>query len=96
MLNSLSNIDKNKVKDYCANLAAININGRVLLTCDLDELRKVINMGFGDWELFRVAVLALRDKELHDVSYEATIPPPIKRNSLTPATPATITSKLHR
>lgn len=95
MLNSLANIDKTKVKEYCASLTESNINGRVLLTCDLDELKKVTKMAFGDWELFRVAILALRDKELHDVSHEASMPPPIqKRHSLTPA--AASTSKLHR
>ncbi|KAK8734968.1 hypothetical protein OTU49_005752 [Cherax quadricarinatus] len=43
-----------------------NINGKVLLHCDLDDLKKVLNMNFGDWELFRVLVLGLRERELDD------------------------------
>uniref|UniRef100_A0A4W3HSF9 Kinase D-interacting substrate 220b n=1 Tax=Callorhinchus milii TaxID=7868 RepID=A0A4W3HSF9_CALMI len=30
-----------------------NINGRVLNQCNLDELKKELNMNFGDWQLFR-------------------------------------------
>lgn len=40
-----------------------NISGRVLLNCNLDELKSLSGMSFGDWELFRVAVLALRERE---------------------------------
>lgn len=40
-----------------------NINGKVLLHCDLDDLKKVLHMNFGDWELFRVLVLGLRERE---------------------------------
>lgn len=42
-----------------------NINGRVLLNCNLEELKQLIGMNFGDWELFRVATLALRNHELN-------------------------------
>lgn len=30
-----------------------NINGRVLSQCNLDELKKEMEMNFGDWQLFR-------------------------------------------
>lgn len=30
-----------------------NINGRVLTQCSLDELKKEMQMNFGDWQLFR-------------------------------------------
>ncbi|XP_071550191.1 uncharacterized protein Arms isoform X4 [Panulirus ornatus] len=43
-----------------------NINGKVLLHCDLDDLKKVLNMNFGDWELFRVLILGMRDREADD------------------------------
>ena len=42
-----------------------NISGRVLLHCDLDELKKLSGMTFGDWELFRIAILSLRDREMN-------------------------------
>lgn len=40
-----------------------NINGMVLSHCNLDALRKVFNMNFGDWELFRMMVVSLREQE---------------------------------
>lgn len=33
-----------------------NVNGRVLSQCNLDELKKEMNMNFGDWQLFRAMV----------------------------------------
>lgn len=33
-----------------------NINGRVLAQCNIEELKKEMNMNFGDWHLFRSAV----------------------------------------
>lgn len=33
-----------------------NVNGRVLSQCNLDELKKEMNMNFGDWQLFRGSV----------------------------------------
>lgn len=35
-----------------------NINGRVLAQCNIEELKKEMNMNFGDWHLFRSAVRA--------------------------------------
>ncbi|KAK2701464.1 hypothetical protein QYM36_019879, partial [Artemia franciscana] len=40
-----------------------NICGRVLLLCSLEDLKPVLNMNFGDWELFKSLVLALRNRE---------------------------------
>lgn len=33
-----------------------NVNGRVLSQCNIDELKKEMNMNFGDWQLFRAMV----------------------------------------
>lgn len=44
-----------------------NINGRVLLHCDLDELKKLLKMTFGDWEMFRVMIVSLREHEMTTV-----------------------------
>lgn len=30
-----------------------NVNGRVLTHCNLDELKREMEMNFGDWQLFR-------------------------------------------
>lgn len=40
------------VKKWLCLLQA-NINGRVLSQCNLDELKKEMEMNFGDWQLFR-------------------------------------------
>uniref|UniRef100_A0A8C6XMQ6 Kinase D interacting substrate 220 n=1 Tax=Naja naja TaxID=35670 RepID=A0A8C6XMQ6_NAJNA len=40
-----------------------NINGRVLAQCNIDELKREMNMNFGDWHLFRSAVLDMRNAE---------------------------------
>lgn len=37
-------------------LLQVNINGRVLSQCNLDELKKEMEMNFGDWQLFRAMV----------------------------------------
>uniref|UniRef100_A0AAQ5YG38 KAP NTPase domain-containing protein n=1 Tax=Amphiprion ocellaris TaxID=80972 RepID=A0AAQ5YG38_AMPOC len=40
-----------------------NINGRVLTHCNLDELKKEMEMNFGDWQLFRGMVMEQRHAE---------------------------------
>uniref|UniRef100_I3KRF8 Kinase D-interacting substrate 220b n=1 Tax=Oreochromis niloticus TaxID=8128 RepID=I3KRF8_ORENI len=40
-----------------------NVNGRVLSQCNIDELKKEMNMNFGDWQLFRATVLDMRHIE---------------------------------
>uniref|UniRef100_A0A3B4WPD2 Kinase D interacting substrate 220 n=1 Tax=Seriola lalandi dorsalis TaxID=1841481 RepID=A0A3B4WPD2_SERLL len=40
-----------------------NINGRVLSQCNLDELKKEMEMNFGDWQLFRGMVMEQRHAE---------------------------------
>lgn len=41
-----------------------NINGRVLAQCNIDELKKEMNMNFGDWHLFRSTVRYFTSTEL--------------------------------
>ncbi|XP_077298504.1 ankyrin repeat-rich membrane spanning isoform X2 [Arctopsyche grandis] len=40
-----------------------NISGRVLRHCDLNDLKGVLNLNFGDWELFKLLILSLRELE---------------------------------
>ncbi|XP_022244042.1 kinase D-interacting substrate of 220 kDa-like [Limulus polyphemus] len=63
LLDSLEGVDDKKLCTYKEQLSENNINGLVLLTCDLSELKRVLRMSFGDWELFRQLVLALRENE---------------------------------
>lgn len=41
------------------------ISGRVLKHCDLVELKCLMGLSFGHWELFRLLVTTLRDCEKH-------------------------------
>ena len=53
-----------QVDQYAKTLIEHNVSGRVLLNCNLDELKQLGGMNFGDWEIFRIAVLALREREM--------------------------------
>uniref|UniRef100_A0A4W6BRT7 Kinase D-interacting substrate 220b n=1 Tax=Lates calcarifer TaxID=8187 RepID=A0A4W6BRT7_LATCA len=48
-----------------------NVNGRVLSQCNIDELKKEMNMNFGDWQLFRATVLDMRHIESQVLHEEA-------------------------
>lgn len=57
---SLDGLDKHAIPRYQARIAEHNINGHVLLQCELEELKEVLGMTFGDWQLFRIMVLQMR------------------------------------
>lgn len=42
-------------------LLQANVNGRVLSQCNLDDLKKEMEMNFGDWQLFRNTVRLFSD-----------------------------------
>lgn len=50
------------------------ISGRVLIHCDLNELKAVLGLNFGHWEIFRLLINCLRDIE--------QLQPAIKLNEL--------------
>ncbi|XP_042356849.1 kinase D-interacting substrate of 220 kDa B isoform X1 [Plectropomus leopardus] len=62
-LRQLDGIDPNMLPQYTSTIKKANINGRVLSQCNLDELKKEMEMNFGDWQLFRGAVMELRHAE---------------------------------
>lgn len=39
------------------------ISGRVLMHCELNELKSLLNLNFGHWEIFRLLINCLRDIE---------------------------------
>lgn len=51
------------LEEYINTVKKANVNGRVLSQCNLDELKKEMNMNFGDWHLFRTMVLDQRQME---------------------------------
>ena len=52
------------VDTYCDAIVSQNISGAVLARCDLQELKSVLNMNFGDWEIFQWTLDSLRQLEI--------------------------------
>ena len=63
LLRSIEGVNTTMADTYCASILSNNINGQVLLHCEVTELRSVINMNFGDWELFMLVLSAMREDE---------------------------------
>ncbi|XP_072545755.1 kinase D-interacting substrate of 220 kDa B isoform X2 [Salminus brasiliensis] len=62
-LRQIDGLDDSMLEQYTTTVKKANINGRVLCQCNLDELRKEMNMNFGDWHLFKAMVLDQRQVE---------------------------------
>uniref|UniRef100_A0A8B9LU83 Kinase D-interacting substrate 220a n=1 Tax=Astyanax mexicanus TaxID=7994 RepID=A0A8B9LU83_ASTMX len=62
-LRQIDGLDDSMLEQYTTTVKKANINGRVLCQCNLDELRKEMNMNFGDWHLFKAVVLEQRQVE---------------------------------
>ncbi|KAK7871770.1 hypothetical protein R5R35_014036 [Gryllus longicercus] len=69
VLSKIEDLNPSMANQYTALIQENNINGKVLLHCDLDELKKVLKMNFGDWEMFRMVITSLRDSELASLSH---------------------------
>uniref|UniRef100_A0A671N8W2 Kinase D-interacting substrate of 220 kDa n=1 Tax=Sinocyclocheilus anshuiensis TaxID=1608454 RepID=A0A671N8W2_9TELE len=67
----IDGIDQNMLSQYTATIKKANVNGRVLSQCNIDELKKEMNMNFGDWQLFRTTVIELRHVENQILHEEA-------------------------
>ena len=70
---SVSGITPSMVETYCSAIWSQNLNGRVLFNCNLEELKSVLNMNFGDWEIFRMFIATLRDREKSGRRQQATV-----------------------
>ncbi|XP_025154108.1 kinase D-interacting substrate of 220 kDa B isoform X1 [Harpegnathos saltator] len=64
LIDKIDNINPAQIPTYKHIVKESNISGRVLLHCDLHELKKVFKMAFGDWEIFRMVLMTLREMEL--------------------------------
>uniref|UniRef100_A0AAV2K717 KAP NTPase domain-containing protein n=1 Tax=Knipowitschia caucasica TaxID=637954 RepID=A0AAV2K717_KNICA len=60
---TMAGMDASMIPQYSATIRKANINGRVLSQCNIDELKREMNMNFGDWQLFRAAVMDMRRAE---------------------------------
>uniref|UniRef100_A0A4W6FW71 Kinase D-interacting substrate 220b n=1 Tax=Lates calcarifer TaxID=8187 RepID=A0A4W6FW71_LATCA len=67
----IEGIDQSMMGQYTATIRKANVNGRVLSQCNIDELKKEMNMNFGDWQLFRATVLDMRHIESQVLHEEA-------------------------
>ncbi|XP_034935135.1 kinase D-interacting substrate of 220 kDa-like [Chelonus insularis] len=54
---------KLSIKSYKSIVRENNITRKVLFHCDLSELKQVLNISFGDWEIFRIVIVSLREQE---------------------------------
>uniref|UniRef100_A0A8K9X8B5 Kinase D interacting substrate 220 n=1 Tax=Oncorhynchus mykiss TaxID=8022 RepID=A0A8K9X8B5_ONCMY len=71
----IDGMDPSMLAQYTATIKKANVNGRVLSQCNLEELKKEMNMNFGDWQLFRGMVMEQRHGEsqaLQDESHAAS------------------------
>uniref|UniRef100_A0A7M4ELE9 Kinase D interacting substrate 220 n=1 Tax=Crocodylus porosus TaxID=8502 RepID=A0A7M4ELE9_CROPO len=62
-LKQIEGLDQNMLSQYCATIKKANINGRVLAQCNTEELKREMNMNFGDWHLFKSMILEMRNSE---------------------------------
>ncbi|KAH0569139.1 kinase D-interacting substrate of 220 kDa B isoform X2 [Cotesia glomerata] len=63
LLSKIDELNPNNLESYKSLVRENNITGKVLLLCDLMELKQVLRMTFGDWELFRIVIISLREQE---------------------------------
>ncbi|XP_025892889.1 kinase D-interacting substrate of 220 kDa isoform X1 [Nothoprocta perdicaria] len=70
-LKQIDGLDQTMLPQYSATIRKANINGRVLAQCNTDELKKEMNMNFGDWHLFRSMILEMRSSESQGAQEEA-------------------------
>lgn len=54
---------KNSIEKLAPVLRENAITGRVLLYCELNELKSVLQLNFGNWEIFKLLILSLREIE---------------------------------
>ncbi|XP_045700644.1 kinase D-interacting substrate of 220 kDa isoform X5 [Phyllostomus hastatus] len=83
-LKQIEGLEPSLLPQYCATIRKANINGRVLAQCNIDELKKEMNMNFGDWHLFRSAVLEMRSAESQLVPEDPRL---LNENNSGPAPP---------
>ncbi|XP_046854169.1 kinase D-interacting substrate of 220 kDa B-like isoform X3 [Xenia sp. Carnegie-2017] len=70
-LSQIHGISISLVHTYQTIIRENNINGQVLLECDIQELKDVMKMNFGDWQLFRAWIMRHRATQQTSQSCEA-------------------------
>ncbi|XP_050438171.1 kinase D-interacting substrate of 220 kDa B isoform X2 [Adelges cooleyi] len=75
LLTRIKDLQESNIPKYMQIIKDNNLTGCVLLHCKLDDLKNVLKMNFGDWELFRIVLMALREKEYfinNDITYNTS------------------------
>lgn len=65
MIGTMEGLSTANLLSYQETISRHNINGKVLLCCDLQELKAVLAMTFGDWEIFRLHIMQMRAAEIN-------------------------------
>jgi hypothetical protein len=63
--NSIEYISDDFKEIYVSLVKEKNINGKVLASCDINELKSELNMSFGDWQLFKSWLLEKKSTQTH-------------------------------
>ncbi len=63
LVRQIDGIMQSRVDTYCDAIVSQNISGTVLAHCNVAELKSVLNMNFGDWEIFHLVLISLRSHE---------------------------------
>ena len=63
LLSLVDGVQRSNVDKYMKTLRQENVNGKVLKNCDLHDLKLSLKMSFGDWELFKVVIVEMRENE---------------------------------
>ena len=63
LLRQVKGMKMNCIDSYCDAIISHNISGSVLARCNLQDLKNVLNMNFGDWEIFQWTLDCLRKLE---------------------------------
>ncbi|XP_049824208.1 kinase D-interacting substrate of 220 kDa B isoform X3 [Aethina tumida] len=80
LMQKIQDLDNNSLEQYISVIKKHNVNGKVLLHCDLEELKRLLNMSFGDWEMFKVLLISLREYEVTSLMREDEVVKPASSN----------------
>ncbi|KAG8445614.1 hypothetical protein GDO86_010406 [Hymenochirus boettgeri] len=72
-LKHIEGLDQSMLAQYTATVRKANINGRVLIQCSMDELKKEMNMNFGDWHLFKSALHEMKNSDMQMLPDESRV-----------------------
>jgi len=63
LIRKIDGLMVSRIDSYCDTLSSQNVSGAVLAHCNIQELKSVLGMNFGDWEIFHLVLVSLRNHE---------------------------------